>query len=154
MENKGVYLNTTPNKTSNDYRQSSSFTTLSQQFVRPSLGPDSSNSTIRNSQSSIKRSSKYINLSIDSSLRTLDGGKMPDEIDKISLNEIDVKVNDYSSPASSRRTDNLLLPSTSNQFKRPHKLISQSPSPSSTKVKQHYHPHHHNRTCIHHLNLE
>lgn len=60
---------------------------------------------------------------------------MPDEIDKISLNEIDVKVNDYSSPASSRRTDNLLLPSTSNQFKRPHKLISQSPSPSSTKVK-------------------
>lgn len=135
VENKGVYLNTTPNKTSNDYRQSSSFATLSQQFVRPSLGPDSSNSTIRNSQSSIKRSSKYINLSIDSSLRTLDGGKMPDEIDKISLNEIDVKVNDYSSPASSRRTDNLLLPSTSNQFKRPHKLISQSPSPSSTKVK-------------------
>lgn len=133
-------LKITPDKTSSsESRQLSSFATLSQQFARPSLGRDSSNSTIRNSQSSIKRSSKYINLSIDSSLRTLDGGKMPDEIDKISLNEIDVKVNDYSSPASSssRRVEgnNPLLPSTSNQFKRPHKLISQSPSPSSAKVK-------------------
>ncbi|KAI5967557.1 SWE1 [Candida margitis] len=136
-KDKDAIRSTTPNKNNSSYsRQLSSYPTSSQQFARPSLGRDSSNSTIRNSQSSIKRSSKYINLSIDSSLRTLDGGNMPDEIDKISLNEIDVKVNDYSSPAlSSRPSEKSLLPSSSNQFKRPHKLVSQSPSPSSTKVK-------------------
>ena len=60
-----------------------------------------------NSQSSIKRSSKYLNLSIDSNLKTVDGGKIPDEIDDISLNEIDVAVapNDFSSPLSARKLD-------------------------------------------------
>lgn len=136
-QNNQANLKITPDKSSSNRRQLSSFATLSQHFTRPYTGCDSSNSTIRNPQSSIKRSSKYINLSIDSSLRTLDGGHMPDEIDKISLNEIDVKVHDYSSPplSSSRRHDHLLLPSTGNLYKRPHKLISQSPSPSSSKVK-------------------
>ena len=69
----------------------------------------SSMATIRlsnNSQSSIKRSSKYLNLSIDSNLKTVDGGKIPDEIDD-SLNEIDVAVapNDFSSPLSARKPD-------------------------------------------------
>ncbi|RCK63077.1 Mitosis inhibitor protein kinase SWE1 [Candida viswanathii] len=110
----------------------------------------SSNATIKlsnNSQGSIKRSNKFLNLSIDSNLRTIDGGKIPDEIDDISLNEIDVKVNpsDFSSPLSTRKVDlystsNMSIATTgttgNNQFKRPHKLVSQSPSPSSkSKVR-------------------
>ncbi|KAI3402456.2 SWE1 [Candida oxycetoniae] len=105
---------------------------------RPSLDVDSSSSTIRlpsNSQSSIKRSSKFLNLSIESSLRTIDGDKMPDEIDNINLNEIDVQeMIDYSSPVVhvSKKT-----PASVNvgQFKRPHKLVSQSPSPSPHKSR-------------------
>ena len=111
----------------------------------------SSNTTIKisnNSQSSIKRSNKFLNLSIDSKLKTLDGDKIPDEIDDISLHEIDAKVNpsDFSSPLSTRKVDlysssNFSIATggtnnTNNQFKRPHKLVSQSPSPSSkTKLR-------------------
>ncbi|KAI5961391.1 SWE1 [Candida pseudojiufengensis] len=95
---------------------------------RPSLDYETSNSTIKlnNSQNSIKRSSKFINLSIDSSLKTLDGKQ-----DEINLNQIESKIIDNSSPI------NRNLPSLvhNNQFKRPHKLVSQSPSPSPSSNK-------------------
>ena len=126
---------------------------------RPSFDANSSTSTIKlhNSQNSIKRSSKYLNLSIESSLRTITGGKIPDEIDDIDLNEIDVKqIIDFSSPVTSNNSNHknnnnnnnnnnntnnsnnsIIIPSSTNvgQFKRPHKLISQSPSPSPHKYQ-------------------
>ncbi|EMG49620.1 hypothetical protein G210_5572, partial [Candida maltosa Xu316] len=96
----------------------------------------SSNTTIKlsnNSQSSIKRSNKFLNLSIDSNLQSLDKLPSGGDNDDISLNEIDVKVNasDFSSPLSTKKVDLYATVNNNNQFKRPHKLVSQSPSPSS-----------------------
>ncbi|CAK9436801.1 uncharacterized protein LODBEIA_P13230 [Lodderomyces beijingensis] len=141
-----------PQVTPKDHMLSSNSSTLfnqSRHRQRPSLDVDSSNSTIKlsnnnnnnnnhnNSQSSMKRSSKFFNLSIESSLRTIDGYRIPDEIDNINLNEIDVKeILDFSSPA--RESSRKSTPSTSSnigQFKRPHKLVSQSPSPSPHKLR-------------------
>ncbi|KAG7661976.1 SWE1 [[Candida] subhashii] len=92
----------------------------------------------QSSQQTIKRSSKYLNLSIDSNLKTLDGFKPNDEIDNISdLSEIDSSMvivhreptpSNYPSPVVQR------TPAEVNKFKRPHKLVSQSPSPSPNKV--------------------
>lgn len=84
--------------------------------------------------SSIKRSSKYLNLSIK------DSRKVPDDIDDISdLNEIDAFRSRESTPieASSpvaRPQVPESTPFNNNKFKRPHQLISQSPSPSSCKT--------------------
>ncbi|KAG7192458.1 uncharacterized protein KQ657_001859 [Scheffersomyces spartinae] len=65
--------------------------------------------------STIKRSSKFLNLSIESDLK-----RMNKDIDPISdLNEIDML-------SSSSRTATPCM----NKFKRPHTLVSQSPSPS------------------------
>lgn len=127
---------------SSKHRKSNSQITYNLHVRKPSEEDTSSSmATIRlsnNSQSSIKRSSKYLNLSIDSNLKTVDGGKISDEIDDISLNEIDVAVapNDFSSPLSARKPDIFAAitaanGNSNNQFKRPHKLVSQSPSPSS-----------------------
>ncbi|KAI5954634.1 SWE1 [Candida jiufengensis] len=118
-------INYTPIIKRSESQKSSSY-----HLKRPSLDYESSNSTIKlnnHSQNSIKRSSKFINLSIDSNLKTLDGSKQ----DEINLNQIDSKIIDNSSPI------NRNLPSLvhNNQFKRPHKLVSQSPSPSSNKIR-------------------
>ncbi|CAI5757002.1 unnamed protein product [Candida verbasci] len=130
----------TPNIINNKIVKNNSF------FKKSYNDEDQSNSTLKlcstinnNSQSSIKRSSKYLNLSIDSNLRSVDSKLPPDEIDKMNLNEIDIKVNpnDFISQSSSPCSPNIKQPTKNNltnQFKRPHKLISQSPSPSSNKV--------------------
>lgn len=99
-----------------------------------------------NSQhSSIKRSSKFLNLSIDSTSRTLDlhgtasTKILEDDIDCISdLNEIGSQLSN--TPANSSKYSGINRPSSDspienktplNKFKRPHQLVSQSPSPSS-----------------------
>lgn len=95
-------------------------------------------------QSSIKRSSKFLNLSIDSNLKSLNN--KGDDLDYISdLNEIDSSIIKPTSTREPTPVDNLLpiasrtplnshstnvLP-MSNKFKRPRQLVSQSPSPSS-----------------------
>lgn len=72
-------------------------------------------------KSSIKRSSKYLNLSIEDK-----SNKIPEDIDNISdLNEID-------SCAINKEMNT--PPFKNKNFKRPHQLISQSPSPSSSKI--------------------
>lgn len=71
--------------------------------------------------STIRRSSKFLNLSIESDLK-----RMNKDIDPINdLNEIDML-------SSSSRTTTPCM----NKFKRPHTLVSQSPSPSP-KLEQH-----------------
>ncbi|KAF6062695.1 Mitosis inhibitor protein kinase SWE1 domain protein [Candida albicans] len=84
---------------SSKHRKSNSQITYNSHVRKPSEEDTSSSmATIRlsnNSQSSIKRSSKYLNLSIDSNLKTVDGGKISDEIDDISLNEIDQESRTY-----------------------------------------------------------
>ncbi|KAK6455626.1 uncharacterized protein RJT20DRAFT_119549 [Scheffersomyces xylosifermentans] len=99
-------------------------------------------------QSSIRRSSKFLNLSIDSNLKSL-SNKATEDIDYISdLNEIDSSiiggVQQSSKVTSSRDlTPTNLSPisnrtslhlNNTNKFKRPHKLVSQSPSPTSNRV--------------------
>jgi len=97
-------------------------------------------------QSSIKRSSKFLNLSIDSNLKSLNN--KGDDLDYISdLNEIDSSIIKTKSTRELTPIENLLptssrmplnshstnvLPMSNNKFKRPRQLVSQSPSPSST----------------------
>ncbi|KAG2733497.1 hypothetical protein G9P44_003022 [Scheffersomyces stipitis] len=97
-------------------------------------------------QSSIKRSSKFLNLSIDSNFKALSNRVMED-IDSISdLNEIDSSIIGAVAQSSKLHTKEhtpiSLSPvatrtplhlNNTNKFKRPHKLVSQSPSPSSNK---------------------
>lgn len=79
---------------------------------------------------SIKRSTKFLNLSIDSNPKSL-----KNDNDYISdLNEIDANV---SSPINKNNSY-----TNFNKFKRPHKLVSQSPSPSSTKTTHSISPDH------------
>lgn len=110
-----------------------------------STDPDvSSNSQ----QSSIKRSFKFLNLSIDSSNKALDlygtgtSKILEDDVDYISdLNEIGAPF--VNSPITSRNAATSVSPVNAysprenktplNKFKRPHQLVSQSPSPSSQK---------------------
>lgn len=100
--------------------------------------------TNSNSQSSIKRSSKFLNLSIDSSknlndkILNLNSQKSStEELDYLSdYNEIDTSILKTNSKTP-METSSPILPKTfstpfnNNKFKRPHQLISQSPSPSS-----------------------
>lgn len=90
-------------------------------------------------QSSIKRSSKFLNLSIDKSNRIFDlysnsaSSKIVENVDDLDyisdLNEIDASIeHGRGSGQSSPRVKTPL-----NKFKRPHQLVSQSPSPSSQK---------------------
>ena len=125
-----------------------------------STDPDvSSNSQ----QSSIKRSFKFLNLSIDSSNKALDlygtgtNKILEDDIDYISdLNEIGAPFGN--SPIESRNAATSVSPVNAysprenktplNKFKRPHQLVSQSPSPSSQKYltskNSFYNQHKHN----------
>lgn len=92
------------------------------------------------SQSSIKRSSKFLNLSIDSSKKLNDKilnlntqKQCNEDIDNLSdYNEIDSSISktplETSSPVLPKTFS---TPFNNNKFKRPHQLISQSPSPSS-----------------------
>lgn len=68
----------------------------------------------------IKRSSKFLNLSIELNLRQAQELSVKD-LDNIDDNEIE-----HGSP----------IPSSTGKCKRPHKFVSQSPSPSSQKVKE------------------
>ncbi|KAK6463037.1 hypothetical protein DFJ63DRAFT_312361 [Scheffersomyces coipomensis] len=136
---------------------------------------ESEDNQSKSQQSSIKRSSKFLNLSIDSNLKSLNNNNTNsdntviignnfhssqkhnhhEDIDCISdLNEIDSSIISKSREQTPievlspiiRKTPNKhgsstvsissLNTSTVNKFKRPHKLISQSPtpSPSSNKV--------------------
>ncbi|RLV87580.1 Mitosis inhibitor protein kinase SWE1 [Meyerozyma sp. JA9] len=84
------------------------------QLQPPNISTQMSSDSDDERTSSIKRSSKYLNLSIESSAL-----KPGPEVDLISnLNEIETPV--FKSGEH-----------TPNQFKRPHQLVSQSPSPSS-----------------------
>ncbi|CAN3356830.1 mitosis inhibitor protein kinase Swe1p [Diutina catenulata] len=77
---------------------------------------------------SIKRSSKFLNLSIDSSLQSYPHDDLGDlgEIDGFQRDPTPI---DTSSPVAQR------TPRVHNKFKRPHKLVSQSPSPSPQAVR-------------------
>ncbi|ODV76878.1 kinase-like protein [Suhomyces tanzawaensis NRRL Y-17324] len=99
---------------------------------------------VHSQQSSIKRSSKFLNLSIDSNLRSMNN-KVTEDLDYISdLNEIDSSIIKPNSASISREqtpienlspiTNRASVINNNNKFKRPHKLVSQSPSPSSTKI--------------------
>lgn len=78
-------------------------------------------------QSSIKRSLKYLNLSINSNLMSLHGSQKSDDTPSLTVREMEDLI-DVSSPIASRTPFH-------NKFKRPHELISQSPSPSHNKIK-------------------
>jgi mitosis inhibitor protein kinase SWE1 len=81
------------------------------------------------SSSSIKRSSKFLNLSINNLKSKIDN------IDSIPILEVNSHQNSprKSSPNNSIQTPFHSTLQSTNKFKRPHKLVSQSPSPSSNK---------------------
>ncbi|CUM56583.1 uncharacterized protein AC631_04182 [Debaryomyces fabryi] len=112
-----------------------------------SMEPDASSSS---QQSSIKRSFKFLNLSIDSSNKALDlystGNNkiLEDDVDYISdLNEIGAPLDKspvaskYDVQTATHSPIDTYSPRESktplNKFKRPHQLVSQSPSPSTLK---------------------
>ncbi|RLV94507.1 Mitosis inhibitor protein kinase SWE1 [Spathaspora sp. JA1] len=119
---------------------------------RPNLQDSSSRTS--NSTSSMKRSSKYFNLSIDStstskatprsydpsprSAQDISQPSQPQiEIDNIDcLSELESSMIEYREGTPSNYSSPVITrtPLENNQFKRPHKLVSQSPSPSSNRI--------------------
>ena len=81
------------------------------------------------SSSSIKRSSKFLNLSINNLKSKIDN------IEPVPILEVNSLQNSprKTSPTNSIRTPFHSNLQSTNKFKRPHKLVSQSPSPSSNK---------------------